>query len=331
MRAVKPGLGRLRGVALVAAFAVAGVVTVMWLHDSGPSGARIVRAVTVTRGDGPGPAPGPTVASTTARATTTTVPTADILRPPDNALMGPLPGLIPAGAMTAGPAPAPGAGSGVAVFGDSLTLQAWTYVQRIAAHRAQPFFGGSFGGMALCDYLTAIDDTLRDHRPAYVVIAFVGNNLTPCTLAADGSRQHGSALVARYRHDAEVVVEHAHAAGAQVFLVGPPAMGNPVWNADATGLRGAMRRIARSHPGVVYLDANKEFTPDGFTATRPCLSFETPALGCHDGSIVVRDPDGVHFWVPMGGDQSYSAGAWRYATFLMSRIPPAYPPLPVLA
>jgi hypothetical protein len=206
------------------------------------------------------------------------------------------------------------------VFGVSLALQTWAYVQRIASDRGQPFTGGAYGGTALCDWIPSIERVLRDNQPAYLVLAFAGNNLTPCTRAAGNRRRFGAGLVALYRRDTQLVIAAARAAGTQVFVVGPPAMRNAVWNDHATGLRAAMHSLAATNTGVVYVDASAVISPVGYRATRPCLSFETAAIGCRGGAIVVRAPDGVHLSAPVGG---YSAGAWRFANVLMSGIPNA--------
>jgi hypothetical protein len=232
----------------------------------------------------------------------------------------PIAGLVPPGAETRATGAAVPGGRGVVVFGDSLTIQAWTYVQRIAADRGQAFDGGAYGGTALCDWMPGIEKVLRADRPSYLVLAFTGNNLTPCTLAPDGSRQYGAALVALYRRDTQRAITAARTAGTQVFVVGPPAMKNPVTDDDASQLQTAMRELAATNPGVVYLDAHEALSPDGFRFARPCLLFETASLGCRNGSIVIRSADGVHLETPSGGDRAYSAGAWRYATLLMRGI-----------
>ena len=49
--------------------------------------------------------------------------------------------------------------------------------------------------------------------------------------------------------------------------------------------------------------------------TMPCLPFETAAMGCSSGRIVVRAPDHAHF-CPTSDDPCsvWSSGAWRYAS-----------------
>jgi len=129
--------------------------------------------------------------------------------------------------------------------------------------------------------------------------------------------------VTRYRADAQRAIADAARAHTKVFLVGPAAMRDPVWNDDAARLRRMLRTLAANHPGVTYLDAHAALSPDGFQAARPCLPFENAALGCHDRSIVVRAHDGVHLSGPVGGNGGYSAGGWRFATLLLHGLPNA--------
>jgi hypothetical protein len=243
--------------------------------------------------------------------------------------MPPLPPMgqyVPAGAPTrAAQTASAGARRGVAVFGDSLVLQSWTYLQRIASDRHQPFAGGAYGGTALCDWMSAIRTALTRDRPAALVLAFAGNNLTPCTLTRSGQRRFGAALVRRYHADALRAVAAARRAHTKVFVVGPPAMHDPRWNDHATRLRRMLLTVATHHADVAYLDAHAVLSPDGYRATSPCRSFETAALGCHGGTIAVRDADGVHLSPPVGGDGGYSAGGWRFATLLLRGIPNAGP------
>ncbi len=257
----------------------------------------------------------------------TQVPPAQTVHAITNSAMPPLPPmgkLVPKGAVTRAARTArPGARNGVAVFGDSLVLQSWAYVQRIAHDRGQPFDGGAYGGTAPCDWLHGIHTVLTHDKPAALVLAFAGNNLTPCTLTASGQRRYGAALVTRYRADMQRAIADARRVHTTVFVVGPAAMRDPQWNDDATRLRRMLRTLAAHHSGVVYLNAHALLSPDGFRARRPCLAFENADLGCDAGAIVVRNDDGVHLSPPVGGDGGYSAGGWRFATLLMRGVPNA--------
>jgi hypothetical protein len=251
-------------------------------------------------------------------------PPAQTVQAITNSAMPPLPPMgrfVPSGAVTRSARTAPpDARRGVAVFGDSLVLQSWVYLQRIASDRGQPFDGGAYGGTALCDWLPGIHNVLGADRPAALVLAFAGNNLTPCTLTPSGERRYGADLVARYRADMQRAIADANRVHTKVFVVGPASMRDPQWNDHATRLRTMLRDLAAHHHDVVYLDAHAVLSPSGYRAGGPCLAFETTALGCHSGSIVVRNDDGVHLSPPVGGDGGYSAGGWRFATLLMRGV-----------
>jgi hypothetical protein len=54
--------------------------------------------------------------------------------------------------------------------------------------------------------------------------------------------------------------------------------------------------IAARYPLVtVASDARVAMGGDTFTSAMPCLPDESAAMGCSNGSITVRAPDGLHF------------------------------------
>jgi lysophospholipase L1-like esterase len=246
--------------------------------------------------------------ATTRPRSTSTTPGAllDLGLPP----LPELPTYVPAGALGDPPA----AGGTVAVFGDSLTLQAWPYLEAIAAHRGQALAGAAYGGAALCDWLPELRRVLRAAAPTDVVLAFAGNNLTPCVSGPGGERLFGEELARRYREHARQAITLARAAGAEVTLVGPPAMRNPLGSAHAEALRTELRDLA-GRAGARYVDAAEVLSPDAYTDAQPCLPFETEQLGCAFGRIRVREDDGVHLSAPNAA--GYSAGAWRYAVAVL--------------
>lgn len=246
-------------------------------------------------------APDPTTSSTR-----TSFP--DLGLPP----LPPTPTFVPDGALDV----ASSSGGSVAVFGDSLTLQAWAYVDAIASAEGRPLSGGAYGGLALCDWLPVISDALNSSEPPRdIVLAFAGNNITPCLAAHDGGRLWGDELVTAYVRDARAVIEAARGAGTRVTIVGPPAMGVEPQATHAHLLRIAFERLA-GESGARFVDAGAALSPAGYTTTLPCLPFETEALGCTGGRIRVREADDVHLAAPDAA--GYSSGAWRWATLLLA-------------
>jgi hypothetical protein len=201
----------------------------------------------------------------------------------------------------------------VAVFGDSLTFQAWPALQDLAARRGLRLFGHAFPGAAICDAHTEIAETLERERPAVVVIAYVGNNVTPCTGLAQADE-----LGDRYEADAEAVAELVEQDGARLHIVLPPDMNDDVLRVNADAVRSRYERVAADHPDIELVDGRRFLSPDGFTPTLPCLPSEAFGVGCTDGRITVRDPDGVHLSPPIA--VGYSAGGVRWADACLSGI-----------
>jgi lysophospholipase L1-like esterase len=205
--------------------------------------------------------------------------------------------------VTAGPAPA-----GVAVFGDSLTLQAWLDLAGLVAEQGQLLRGAPLPGEALCDARDDIELTLATRPPVILVVAFVGNNNTPCT-----ERATGEELGRRYEEDARAIVAAAGARGVPVRLVTPPAMGDPTFASNADAVASAYAAVA-DEPGVELVDGRGLLSPDGYATALPCEPAELVRPSCTNGAITVRDPDGLHLSAPDA--TGYSGGARRWARTL---------------
>lgn len=208
----------------------------------------------------------------------------------------------------------------VALFGDSLVVQAFPYAKQIAARRGYRLVGGAFGGLALCDETASISKTLAKDKPSLVVLGFVGNAITPC-MQPDGRLPSRSDTVAAYLRDTRAVIAAAREHGADVWLVAPPRMRKPDRDALAADIERTWRTLARFTPGVRVIASAPYVSPTGFAAQLTCLPFETRALGCRGGTITVRSPDGTHL-APPHPSPPYSSGAWRYAEALVGALAP---------
>jgi GDSL-like Lipase/Acylhydrolase family len=194
----------------------------------------------------------------------------------------------------------------IAIYGDSLTYGAQSYLEAAADDAEVAISVTGVPGAALCDLRSEIEQTLRDHPPAALVLVFAGNNSTPCA----GGRV-GAPLVDLYAEDATAIVALAAEMGVPVVLAGPPAIEPEPWATTAELLNDQFRTIADQQDDVAYLDLGEVLSPQGFTTTLPCLTSEGAAQGCSHGEIVVRNPDGVHFDDP--GPDGYSSGSYRFA------------------
>jgi hypothetical protein len=206
----------------------------------------------------------------------------------------------------------------VAVFGDSLTVQAWDYVMGLALYGGLQLLGDRFSGTALCDWRDDITRVLTASRPAYLVLAFAGNNVTDCT-----GGEVGRALGEIYARDARAVVQEAERVGTRVVFIGPPDMGLEYIDRNATAVREALEQVVDDAGDDVatFVDSRDEISPDGFDPLADCLGWETEQLGCRDGKTRIRHPDRVHWVQP--NIYGYSAGSWRWASVMFDEVQPA--------
>jgi hypothetical protein len=177
----------------------------------------------------------------------------------------------------------------VVLFGDSLAWEAADdLIDRFAGDDRIELRQRTFGGTALCDWFTELDEVLEKWRPRLVVAAFSGNNLTPCM---DGYEE-GAAYAAKYLADARHYAATAEAHGARVLFVSPPA------RRDAPGLghpaQVAYAQVSTESPrSASWVYGGRDVTPgDVYTDVLPC----GPGDACvDDGLVSVRHPDGLHF------------------------------------
>jgi hypothetical protein len=217
-------------------------------------------------------------------------------------------------------------GPRIALYSDSLGAQAKPFLEDQLSGEAR-VRGAAVPGAALCDSLPAIATDLDGAKPRLAVIQFSGNNITPCMQGQDGEPLEGGALVEKYEADARFAVEALVNEDVPVLLVSSP----PTTVSDnSTRINEVFREIAEEYRAngadVSYVDAAPSVTgPAGeFQETLPCLPFETPELGCDNGQITVRAPDGVHFCPTMSGEDPecpvWSSGAYRFATAIAGPI-----------
>jgi hypothetical protein len=183
------------------------------------------------------------------------------------------------------------------------------------------------GGAALCDALPQMTQDLDRRKPNLALIQFSGNNITDCMHQADGTALEGAALIDKYASDAEQAVSILRGRGVAVYFVGSPIAESSSVPAsiNAEYQKIAQRWSNRGEP-VFYVDAGAAvLAPDGqFTSMLPCLPTETAGMGCTDGQIIVRAPDGIHFCPALSGGTTpcpvYSSGAHRFAAAMAEPV-----------
>ena len=218
--------------------------------------------------------------------------------------------------------------STIVLYGDSLAWEARDAFAMSLDGRAD-VVERTFGGTAICDWLETMAADALSMRPGAVVVEFSGNNFTPCMLDASGAAVRDSALVARYRADAESVIAMFVRNGTQVIFAGSPTA-SP--DSDRPLLNEMYERLADEHDGVGYVDAGAAVLDQGrWTATLPCLPAEPCEGGVDAGGEsvnAVRAPDGLHF-CPASADAVdgvtgacpvWSSGAFRFGAAMAAPV-----------
>ena len=205
----------------------------------------------------------------------------------------------------------------LALYGDSLGMQAAQDFGSIAASNGAPTLLRAVSGWAPCDELSEMQSDVTSWQPTVAVLEFAGNNTTSCM---SGYAVGTAAYYAKYQSDITAAVSVLRAGGASVILVGVPLDSAASLTANIDTLNAMYASIAAQSPGVSYVDAGQAVMANGqFTWTLPCLPTEQ-CTGTN-GTNTVRQPDGVHFCPdgvvtevgPYAECAVYSSGAWRFA------------------
>ena len=200
----------------------------------------------------------------------------------------------------------------VAVVGDSLIEQSRDQLVAHAGNQGLVVETFALGGSAPCDWaeLGVFDDLAAD-PPHHLIISFAGNDYTPCINPAGGPPRDPQTVADAYAQDMPGIVEPFEGTDTEVYVVLPPPVGEPASEPAAAAIRTMYRDLADAHPGVTVVDPAPLLGPDGrFAPSLPCREWEAPACAA-DGTIAVRNPDGIHL-TPAGGE--------RYARVLLEAI-----------
>ena len=155
----------------------------------------------------------------------------------------------------------------------------------------------AYPGVALCDYLPTITEVATTTRPSAIVVMFVGNTFTPCSQPGGGPPNDDDRRLA-LRGQLDGLAGALQPLGIPLFIVGEGPLPYPFalpreLNASFADLASREQQVGRD---VTFVDAGSSLAgPDGgWTGQLPCRPDETIWVGCTDGVIVVRGPDGRH-------------------------------------
>lgn len=208
----------------------------------------------------------------------------------------------------------------VSLFGDSLAYQSRAaFAARMARSAPGDLSVSTYPMTALCDYREAIASDLLRRRPQVLVLEFSGNSFTPCMLddaehlLVIGSNQWRD----RYVADLQAVLSVARVTETTVlWATAPPEHHPPAPDDYPRELAVAVRAVASTNHRLRVADTGAAVAGTGrsFSRSLPCRPHEG---FCHDGRIVARADDGLHFdchGLPdvLMGCAGYSAGARRF-------------------
>ena len=202
---------------------------------------------------------------------------------------------VAVGTVLGGPAATRTAGASttngrIAVFGDSLAVQAGPYIERAAEAGDVKLTIYAFPGTAPCDFLGVLQDALTSKDPGRRALRVPGQQLRDVHAGPTrGQPLAGDAMIAKYRADLEAAADQTARANRPLILASPPAARgmHELWQQ----LDDLYRQIAATHPGVQYLDAGTDIAPGGqfaADAAVPRPGIEAPAGS--DRCAGPRDP-----------------------------------------
>jgi hypothetical protein len=228
---------------------------------------------------------------------------------------------VRAPAQSKAPPRASAATTTISLFGDSLAQQARAaFVAQLARRSRTTSTIGTFPMTALCDFLPAITAELVQHRPGVLVLEFSGNSGSAClrdgagTLPTIGS----TGWLTHYLDDLRNVLATARTTDTTViWATAPPVSPSQFSSNYPRTLAAAIRKLAATNDQLRVADTGAALTTDArtFSHTLPCRPDEVAF--CHNGRLVVRADDGLHFdcqGIPdrLGACFGYSAGARRF-------------------
>jgi hypothetical protein len=208
----------------------------------------------------------------------------------------------------------------VSLYGDSLAYESRAAFAARMGHSAPGDLTVSTYPMtAPCDYRNQIASDLVRRRPQVVVLEFSGNSATPCMLDATGRLLAIGSTPWRQRYidDLRAVLDVARVTDTTViWATAPPVHHPPAPDDYPRRIAAAVRGVAATNHRLRVVDTGAAVAGAGraFTRSEPCRPHEG---FCHDGRIVVRADDGLHFdchGTPdaLLGCTGYSAGARRF-------------------
>jgi len=197
----------------------------------------------------------------------------------------------------------------VVVVGDSLAEQSSDALGSVGDATGIDVEVHAYGGSALCDWDEELDDLAAD-PPPQLVLSFSGNAVTPC-FNPDLETLSAGEIADRYRVALDEAIGKFDPDETTVWVVLPPPIGDPALEDNAAAMRAMYLEASRASGGPRIIQGGALLAPDGVYHERlTCQEWDD----CDpDGSVSVREPDGIHLT---------AAGGERYARAILAAVSP---------
>jgi hypothetical protein len=185
----------------------------------------------------------------------------------------------------------------IALVGDSFLDQSRAPFLELAERRDLNARIYAYGGTSICGWQDELN-RLVEREPDVLVLSFAGNDLQPC-INPTGETRSPEAVAADYARDIDALVERFRPTGTDLYVVDPPPIRDPQFEANAEAMRDMYRDVSIDHPRITVIDTQPRLGPDGeFHASLPCARHDQDCR--RDGTVVLRQGDGIHL-TPAGG------------------------------
>ncbi|MFZ4585113.1 MAG: hypothetical protein ACOYNI_07770 [Acidimicrobiia bacterium] len=219
----------------------------------------------------------------------------------------------------------------IALFGDSVALETYPYLQLGVSVHGATVDAAVRGGTAPCDWMNDFRRVVKPGRFDDIVVLFVGNRGTNCSLVNGRIPTVDEALV-EYRRDVSEMVRIATVARTRIHLVDPmpvDATQHPDWVEFGAKLTSAYDDIVARYPMQADTMSLVPAFGTTFRRTDTCRADETSFCAA-DGTLTMRTADGIHlcpvsvdeFIENRGNCPQLSPGARRLAQVLAGRLAP---------
>jgi hypothetical protein len=196
----------------------------------------------------------------------------------------------------------------IALVGDSFLDQSRAQFLELAERRDLNAEVYAYGGTSICGWQEELND-LVEREPDVLVLSFAGNDLQPC-INPTGETRAPETVAADYARDIDRLVDRFRPTGTDIYVVDPPPIRDPQFEANAEAMREMYRDVSIDHPSIGVIETEDRLGPDGqYHGALPC---ESGDLDCRaDNTVVLRQDDGIHL-TPAGGQ--------RYARSILDEL-----------